>query len=134
MHHKLIFKHREKISYHAKIYASREDFMPRWNLCIARGFHASRKVMHHGKIHTSEKFTYRGKIFMPLKKAWTAKKEIVHPKRNIYPSASTVFFYFDKSKYQEEHQRRHQYKYHHCICFIYFRHQMKNSLKITLHA
>ena len=131
MHCELTIMCDEKISCFVKIYARREDVMPRQNLYIARRihtsskfmhheknpclveilhiarrFHASLKVMHRDKIHTSREFTYRGKVFMPRKRTYTDKeREIVYPKSNIYQSASIAFFCFDKNKHQEEYRR-----------------------------
>ena len=101
MHHDLISKHRKKISYLAEIYASGEDFIPHRNLHIAKRYSC------------------------PARNHTLLEKEIVHPKRNIYPLTSTAFFYFDKSKHQEEYQRRRQEKYQHCVSFYIFLHQMK---------
>ena len=82
---------------------------------IARRFHASLKVMHREKIRTSREFTYRGKIFIPRKRTYTDKgREIVYPKNNIYPSASTASFIFDKKqtsrKASKMTTKRHQYR------------------------
>ena len=71
--------------------------------------------MHREKIHTSREFTYRGKIFMPRKRTYTDKeREIVYPKNNIYPSASTASFIFDKKqtsrKASKMTTKRHQYR------------------------
>ena len=124
MHYELICKHIEKISYLAQIIASRADFITRRNSCIARRFHTSQKCMHHEKISclvenysSREDFIphrnlcFTGRYSCPARSHALPEKEIVHPKRNIYPSASTAVFYFDKSKHQEEHQRRRQKKY-----------------------
>ena len=43
MHRESLIMHDEKTSYLAEIYTSREDFIPRWNLCITRRIHASLK-------------------------------------------------------------------------------------------
>ena len=69
------FIYREKALYLVGIYTSREEFIPRWNLCITRRIHASLKIMHHGKLfiasqklcttrrfHASSKFMHREKI------------------------------------------------------------------------
>ena len=97
--------HREKISCLAE------------KLCIVRGF------------HTSQEFLYRRKIFMPRKRTYMDKeREIVYPKSNIYPSASTASFVFEekkkrkekKNKHQEEHRRWRQKKHQHCISVYLF--------------
>ena len=107
MHRELIFMHREKI------------FMPRRKLCIARRYSCLAEITHPVK------------ICMLHKKSCTAREGIVHLKRNIYPSASTAFFYFNKGKHQEEHRRQYQEKYQNCISFYLVRHQVKSILKIT---
>ena len=111
--------HLKKISYLVEIMHRKKIFMPHRKLCIVKRF------------HTSQKFTHHGKIFMPQKKSCTTREGIVHLKRNIYPSASTAFFYFYKGKHQEEHRRQYQEKYQHCISFYLVRHQVKIILKIT---
>ena len=58
-------------------YARREEFIPCQNLYIARRFHALLKVMHREKIHTSRKFTYRGKIFIPRKRTYMDKERAI---------------------------------------------------------
>ena len=93
--------HREKIQFLAKvyisqeyfirceIYASREDLIPCKILCIARRSHPSQNFIHREKISSLAKFAHRGKIFMPCKQSYTARKGIVYLKGNIYPSTST---------------------------------------------
>ena len=49
MHRESIIMHDEKISCLIKIHTAREDFIPRWNLEIARRVHTLPKFMHHEK-------------------------------------------------------------------------------------
>ena len=106
MHHEKVM-HCENHALRVSNYARWEEFMPRQNLHIARGFYSSLKVMHREKTHTSREFTYRGKIFMPHKRKYADKeREIVYPKRNLYPSASTASFVL-KKKHRRWRQKRH---------------------------
>ena len=100
MHRESIIMHDEKISCLVKIYARREEFMPRQNLHIARRFYSSLKVMHREKIHISQEFTYRGKIFMTRKKTYLDKERaiLIH-----WPRLHSVISY--KNKHHGEHRR-----------------------------
>ena len=123
MHRELIPKHCEKIFMPHRNYASWEDFMPHGKLCIARKFHASQKLIHHKKISClAEIYASREYINAPQEIMHYQEKESCIS--NIYPSTSTAFFYFDKSKHQKEHKRRHQEK-------ISLLHQ--HSFMLTLH-
>ena len=115
MHRESIIMHDEKISCLVKIYTSREDFMPRRKLCIARRF------------HTSQEFTYRGKIFMPRKRTYMDKERaiLIH-----WPRLHSVISY--KSKHQGEHRRWQQKKRQYRISISLFRHQVWNTLKMIL--
>ena len=109
MHRESIIMHDEKISCLVKIYARWEEFMPRQNLHIARRFYSSLKVMHREKIHISQEFTYRGKIFMTRKKTYLDKERaiLIH-----WPRLHYVISY--KNKHHGEHrrwqQKKHQYR------------------------
>ena len=100
MHRESLIMHDEKISCLVKIYARREEFMPRQNLHIARRFYSSLKVMHREKIHISQEFTYRGKIFMTRKKTYLDKERaiLIH-----WPRLHYVISY--KNKHHGEHRR-----------------------------
>ena len=66
--------HREKTSYLAGIYTSREEFMPRWNSCIA-------KIMHRGN-HASRVINYaRREDFMP-RQSYALREDFI-PRMNI---------------------------------------------------
>ena len=54
MYRESLIMHDEKISCLVEIYASREDFIPRWNLYIARRIYASLEFMH-SENHASRK-------------------------------------------------------------------------------
>ena len=108
----------EKTSCLVKIYASREEFMPRWNSCIAkimhRGNHASRVINYARRedfmprqnlyiarrFYTSQEFTYRGKIFMPRKRTYFDKKRAI---LILWPRLLSVISY--KNKHHGEHRR-----------------------------
>ena len=99
--------HREKISYLAKIYASREDFIPRRNLRIVRRYSC------------------------PTRSHALPENEIVYPNGNVYPSASTAFFILIKVNIKgawkttsRETSALHQ------LSFMLI--SMNNILKITL--
>ena len=129
--------------------------MHRRKSCITRGevMYCKKKFMHRGKIMHSgkevmhwKKFMHREKVMRRRNESMHSKKKFMHPVKkshnqrernrasleNICPSTSTASFYFDKSKYQENHRRRHKEKYQHCISFYSFWHGTKSTLNIIL--
>ena len=74
--------HREKTSYLAGIYTSREEFMPRWNSCIAEIMHRESLIMHDEKISCLVKIYARREEFMP--------RQNLHIARRFYSSLKVM--------------------------------------------
>ena len=74
--------HREKTSYLAGIYTSREEFMPRWNSCIAEIMHHESLIMHDEKISCLVKIYAWREEFMP--------RQNLHIARRFYSSLKVM--------------------------------------------
>ena len=77
----------EKISCLVKIYTSREEFMPRWNSCIAESciadiMHRESIIMHDEKISCLVKIYARREEFMP--------RQYLHIARRFYSSLKVM--------------------------------------------
>ena len=164
MHRVLIFMHREKISYLTEIYASQEefipcriyafvgifscpakdhasrfnfhalgeDFIPRWNLCIARRFHIFRNLCIARRFHPSQNLRIAGWYSCPARNHALPEKELCMP-REIFTPQHQLHLYLAKVNAKRIIENNEKISTLHPL-FIYFRHQMKNTLKITLHT
>ena len=86
MHRESLIMHDEKVSCLVKIYTSREDFIPRWNSCIA-------KIMHR-RNRASRVINYaRREDFMPRRNLCIARRlhtslEFIHREKNLFLAES----------------------------------------------
>ena len=134
MHRESLIMHDEKISCLVKIYASREDFMPHWQLCTTRRFHASSKFMHDEKnsclvkICTSQedfilrwklciarRFISRRNLRIAGRYSWPARRRTwIKKEQYLSIGLDCIMLFLIKNKHHGEHrrwqQKKHQYR------------------------